>query len=231
MKKLIAILLVLTLLVGLLTACGSEVPSGQVDPVPTESPATTEDTVSLGRLEGGVYTNPYMGIGCDLDERWTYYSAKELQELPEDISEMMEGSDMEELLSKYPSITDMLAENSESYASINVVYTYLPLTERLAYKLMNNDTLIDTTLENGESSMRSSYESMGLEDITFEKVIITFLGENRTALKTHGTTSGVDYYILQVFDYTLGAYGVTVTASCFGEDITQELLDQFYAVD
>ena len=229
MKKLTAIILVLALLAGVLAGCGSKAPSGQISA--DGAPAKTPDSISLGRMEGGVYTNTYAGIGCNLDESWTYRSAKELQELPEDISEMMEGSDVEDLLSEYPSITDMMAENAETFANINVLYTYLPLTERLAYKLMDDATLIDTTLENGEATLRSTYEAMGLENITFEKSTVTFLGENRTALKTHGTVSGMDYYILQVFDYTLGAYGVTITASCLMEDTTQDMLNLFYAVD
>ena len=233
MKKLVAIILVLTFLTGVLAGCGPEVPSGQVT---SEQPASdpsdqTPDTVSLGRLEGGVYTNTYAGIGCSLDESWTYYSAEELQELPANISEVLEGSLGEDALTKNPSITDMMAENTASYGNINVVYTYLPLTERLTYKLLNDSDLIEMTLETGEAALRSSYETMGLEEISFEQVIVTFLGENRVALKTHGITSGVDYYILQIFDYSLGAYGVTVTASSFGEDTTQDLLNVFYAVE
>lgn len=233
MKKLTAILLVLALLAGVLSGCGSKVPSGQVtSETPAEdAPAETPDSISLGRLEGGVYTNTYAGIGCTLDESWTYHSAKELQELPEDMAELLEGSDVEDLMSKYPSITDMMAENAATYASINVVYTYLPITERLAYKIMSDSDLIEMTLESSEATLRSTYETMGLEDITFEESTVTFLGENRTALKTHGVISGMDYYILQVFDYSLGAYGVTITASCLMEDTTQDMLNLFYAVE
>ena len=44
-------------------------------------------------------------------------------------------------------------------------------------------------------------------------------------------TQGVPYYTLQIMDYTVGQYGVTLTVSSFVEDKTQQLLDLFYAVE
>ena len=43
MKKLIAILLVLALLTGVLTACRADVPSGEVTPLPESTEAPTEE--------------------------------------------------------------------------------------------------------------------------------------------------------------------------------------------
>lgn len=95
MKRTIALLLVLALAFGL-TACGKEDKdiSGKVTPATEAAPAITEPApetteapaedrpVSLGRMEGGVYTNEYIGIGCTLDANWTFKTAEELQELP-----------------------------------------------------------------------------------------------------------------------------------------------------
>ena len=74
MKKIIAILLVLAFL---LAGCSqnSAPHSGTVEQIPTESPVV-EKEVSLGRMEGGVYTNTYAGFGCKLDSTWTFLSAE-----------------------------------------------------------------------------------------------------------------------------------------------------------
>ena len=39
---------------------------------------------------------------------------------------------------------------------------------------------------------------------------------------------GVPYYTLQLFDYRLGQYSVTLTLASFVEDNTESLLDLFY---
>lgn len=79
MKRTIAMLLVLVLAIGLL-GCGKEdkdisgkvtpvteaatVPAGTVEAIPeTTGAADEEKAVTLGRMEGGIYTNEYLGIG------------------------------------------------------------------------------------------------------------------------------------------------------------------------
>ena len=47
----------------------------------SEAPAeTTGSSMSLGRIEGGTYTNTYAGFAIDLNSNWTYYTAQELQD-------------------------------------------------------------------------------------------------------------------------------------------------------
>lgn len=194
----------------------------------TEAPAE-ENAVSLGRMEGGIYTNTYAGFGCELDENWTYYSADELQTLPENTQELFEGTEMGELSAAYTQISDMMAENATDLTSMNVLYTQIGLQERLAYLSMSEEETIEATLAN-KDMMIEAYEQAGYENITMEKAKVTFLGEEHTALRTTATLQGYDYYILQIMDYTLGKYGVTLTVSCFFEDVTEDLLGLFYKV-
>ena len=77
----------------------------------------------------------------------------------------------------------------------------------------------------------SSYAQAGIMVSTMEKVTVSFLGEQRVALKTVGTLADMDYYILQIMDYKLGSYGVTLTLSSFVEDKTESMLELFYAVE
>lgn len=85
--------------------------------------------------------------------------------------------------------------------------------------LANMDLIVDT------------YKQMGIEVISMEKVKVTFLNEERFAVKTYAVTEGIDYYMLQLMDYHLGSYGVVLTAASYLEDNTQSVLDLFYAVD
>lgn len=207
--------------------------SGKVAPAET-APAETaapEKPLTLGRMDGGTYTNTYAGIGCTLDESWTFYGAEELQEIPAAAKEAMEGSDLGELMGDVEQITDMMAENAELMANVNVLYSKQDLAERVVVGAMSEEGILDVMLENQKDQLIQAYEQAGITISGIEKTKVTFLGEEHWALKTTGETQGVPVYFLQTFNYQLGAYSMTLTATSFVEDNTQTVLDLFYAVN
>ena len=66
---------------------------------------------------------------------------------------------------------------------------------------------------------------------SMERITVTFLGEERAALRTVGTAADVPFYMVQIFDYHLGQYSVTLTVNSYLEDRTQQILDLFYPVN
>ena len=229
MKKLFTLLLVLSLV---LCGCGSSKPTGEVTPI-TEAatePAPTEKPLSFGRIEGGTYTNDYAGIGCQLDENWSVYSAEELQELPEMINGAVEGSQMEQVMEDYPQFFDLQAENVNDLLAVNVVYTKVGMQERLTYAVLSEEETIDATLQH-KDMMIESYIQAGMEVESVEKVKLTFLGEEHWGIRTVAYTQGVPIYMLQVMNFKLGAYGMNLTATSYLEDNAQSVLDLFYVVE
>lgn len=235
-RTLLPLLLVLALL---LAGCGGkeDTVSGTVTPaqdqsstVPTGTAAApAEKDVSLGVLEGGAYTSAYAGFGCELDADWVYYGAEELQELPENVHELIENSQLGELMADASQIMDMKAENVNDLTTINVLLTKMGMQERLAYSSLSDEEVLDTILQQSDM-MAEAYTQAGFEVSAMEKVTVDFLGETRWALKTSAVTQGVDYYILQVFDYRAGQFGITLTVSSYVEDRTADLLALFYPV-
>ena len=191
---------------------------------------TDQESAALGRLEGGTYTNSYAGYGCQLDESWVYYSAQELQTLPDNVEELLADTELAEGMAQITQIMDMQAENADELATINVLYTQLGLQERLAYMVLSQEEVVDSVLAQKDTLVQS-YAQMGLEVSSIEKVQVEFLGQEYWAMKTQAMTQGVPYYTLQIMDYTVGQYGVTLTVSSFVEDKTQQLLDLFYVVE
>ena len=216
-RNLFLILVFLMTLSLMLGACGTsqEEITGTVTPVATEP--TEEHVMSIGRIEGGTYTNNYVGFAIDLDSSWTYYSAEELQEIPENVAEKFAGSELGDTLNPMTQFTDMLAENVDRMTTINVLYQKLDMQNRVAYALMDNEAILDATLEQSDM-MIEAYAQAGMEVSSMEKVAVTFLGEERTGLKTVSTMEGVPYYTLQVFEYHLGEYAATITFASFVED-------------
>ena len=236
MKRLISALLALTLVLALAGCSGNKEPGGTITPKnedtqeTTTAPAeeTTEATVSLGRMEGGVYTNEYAGFGCELDESWSFKTAEELQDLSQLTEDMLRDSTFAD--SKYSTITDMMAENYELLASINVNYTRLSVSDRVTFSTISEETLIDTTLLQ-KDDMIQSYAQSGIQVSSMEKTQVSFLGEQHYAIHTVATIEDTPYYLIQLFCFNLGGqYNVTLTLASFVEDNTAGLLELFYAV-
>ena len=235
-KRYLSLLLVLAML---LTACGAskESVSGSLQPAekPAETvpavtePAETERPVSMGRMEGGTYTNSYTGFGCSLDSSWTFYTAEELQELPGNVKEILEGSELGDTINPLEQFTDMMAENPEELCTINVLYQKVPAENRMVYAVLDEETILEGVLQE-KDAMIAAYAQGGFNVESIEMVKVTFLGEERAALKTASTTQDVPYYTLQLFDYK-GAYSTTLTLASFVEDNTAGLLDLFFPVD
>ena len=230
MKKTYRLLAALLALMLVLSGCGA--PSSgenEPDPIMTDAPATEppatepEDRpASLGRLEDRTYINDYLGFSIEFDEAWTFKTAEELQEIPENIAEILKDTELGETTASLTQIMDMQAENVDKLCSINVLYQALSMPDRLAYLTLSDEELMDLMLDESDMLVES-YTQMGLEVESVDKVQVNFCGEDRYALKCVCVLADMKYYTLQIFDYNLGRYGAVTTFSCFYEDITADL--------
>lgn len=254
MKKRVTISAMLVAMMVVCSACGgdnAEKVAGQITALENESTsvltdeatqenntseesevadvALAETPLSLGRIQGGTYTNNYVGMECKLDSSWQFYSAEELQALPENISELLEDTELGDSIQNITQIMDMQAECVTEMTSMNVLYQKMDMQQRLAYAMLDENQIIDTVLSQS-NTLTESYAQAGIEVVEISKKSINFLGEERMALLTKGTVQGADYFILQLFDYNLGEYSVTITFSSFIEDKTEQLAAMFYAI-
>lgn len=220
----------------LLTGCGGSEAAPETTAAPTAAPTTEpaaapteESPVTLGILEGNTYANRYAGLGFTLDENWVVYPAEQLQEIPEALEGMFDGTDLES--TELNNVMDFLAENANDLTTMNLNYTRLSMQERLAYTLMSEAELIDTMLSEYKDTLVASYANAGISVESIEKKTVTFLGRERTAMYTVASVEGIPYYLLQLYDYGLGAYGVTLTLGSYIDDNTEGLLDLYYAVE
>lgn len=243
-KKVVVLLVVLSLL---LVGCGGKTAetdvSGKVEPMtepvvqeeqPTEPSVAEEQPeetpVTMGRMEGGAYINEYAGYSCTLDSNWAFYGAEELQALPDNVKELLEDTEIGDSMETITQFTDMMAENANEMLTMNVLYQKIGLQERLAFAMLSESEVIDATLEE-KASMIDAYAQAGMDVETLEKVKVTFLGEERTGLKTTGTIQGMPFYILQVFDFHLGQYTVTLSVNSYMEDKTAQTLELFQPIN
>jgi hypothetical protein len=95
---------------------------------------------------------------------------------------------------------------------------------------MDEKSVLDASLQQ-KDVMIQAYAQGGIDVSSMEIVTVTFLGQEHYALKTVGETQGLPYYCLQVFDFWLGQYSMTITFASFVEDTTEDVLAMFYAVE
>lgn len=232
-NRMLALLLILALLLCGCGGEGKENVGGDLTPTQTAAPVETtvpveEKDVSMGLLEGGTYTNAYAGFGFTLDESWTIYPAEALQELPENVREMFEGTELENV--QISQFTDVMAENVDMMLTMNVLYQKLSMQERLVYAVMDDGDILDKTLAQYDTLVQA-YANGGILVESMEKKTVNFLGEERVAMYTVATVQDVPYYILQIYDYDLGEYAIVTTFGSYFEDNTESMLDLFYTVE
>ena len=123
-----------------------------------------------------------------------------------------------------------MAENSQLIANVNVLFQKLELSQRIAYSVMDEKSVLDATMAQ-KDMMIQAYSQGGINVDSMEIVTVTFLGQEHYALRTAGQMQGVPCYFLQVFDFWLGQYSMTITVSSYVEDTTGDILALFYAVE
>lgn len=195
-----------------------------------------EAELSIGRMEGGIYTNEYIGIACKLDTSWTYLTALELEDnllLAQETMQSLEslkGSDIEDAIGSNGHFYDMKANCETDMTSISILYEKLSIQVRVAVKGMTDEQIVKGMISDTDTLVKA-YEEMGLTDVKFEVKTIDYLEGKQYALLTTAKVQGIDYYCLQIQNYRLGQYGVTITLTSYLEDKTEDLAKLFYKIE
>ncbi len=206
---------------------GTTAPQETTEPEETTPP---EKEISLGKWEGTTYTNRYIGGGFELDSAWSIRTAEELQAITGAVKDVYSETEFDALFESAQQVMDMQVENTAELVSMNLLYEKLTPAQKLSFLFATEEKLVDATLAT-KDSMIAAYEQAGIMDAQMEKVTVTFMGEQRTAIRTTAKISGVDYYILQFFDYNNGDYYTCLSLASYVTDKTTELMDLWFKVD
>ena len=230
-KKWGALLLAAALLLTMSACSGGKSIRGNVTPMETTAPAqttapettvpeTTEPAFAVGSSSGNRYENTFLGIGCKLDENWTFLSDEQIRENNAAAADMM-AEEYQELVAESSVVYDMMAnhQNEVDTLSLNM--------EKLsgAAKLVTEEQYAQLSLEGLEGSL----SSMGIENIQTKVEEISFAGGTHTCIRLEGEYSGVKVYESLVC-YKRGGYMALACACTWLEDGTQAILDSFYAL-
>ena len=210
MKRLVTVLLVIVMVFGM---GGSALAIGR-----------STDKIERGVIENNVYENAFLGIGCELDEDWVFYTDEEIAENNGIAVEMLEDEELQELLEENPTLTEMWATYEDGILVTGINIENLGL---LYGMVLDEDAYIDLSLEGVERSI----EAAGLEDDKAEKITIEFAGAERSAIRVTGMYGGeVAFYQTQVC-IKVGSYMALILLQSSDEDLTEELAGLYYALE
>ena len=223
MKKIIAVLLAVLMIVSL-SACGKTPTEDDVRGEQTKNESTPQNSeveFSLGTVEGPVYENRFIGLGCRLKEGWTFYSDEQIREL-NNVATELAGEEFEDLMKNADLIHDMYATSSDQMSNINVNLEKAQMLQLAAIDLASN-------FENAFAILEQSFSNMGYTNISHEVGTITIDNKEFTSLSVTGEINGVKMYQKQIAVKCYG-YLANIAVTTFNEDTTDDIYADFYVV-
>lgn len=181
---------------------------------------TAGPELSLGSTSGNRWENEFIGIGCQLDESWTFLTDEEIRQTNQ-ISSDLVGDEYKEALESAKVIYDMMATNADGVSTIGVNLEKLSGAALLVTEEMY--------IEVSEENLVGALESMGVENIQISTEEITFAGKNHYCIRLEGEYSSIKIYETLIAVKCNG-YVACVTACTWVEDGTSEILDRFYGL-
>ena len=205
--KRIALLLVFVMALLLVSCSGNNDVRGEV--------------IELGSTSDNKYENKFFGIGCKLNDDWTFLSNGEIREM-NDITNDMGDDEMASTLETAEIIYDMSAVKSNSSGNIVINIENLGI---ISSATMKEDEYAASSVE----GIKSTFEDLMAENISVKKTTVTFAGGSHAAIEVGCEISGIKVY-QKVVCYKKDKYMACIALTSYNEDTTDEMLSYFYAI-
>lgn len=209
MKKLIAFLLLLTMTFTF-CACQGDNPAQQ--PI-------AEKEFSLGVTSGDTYESEFIGIGCELEDGWTFYSEEQIKQLNSAATDMA-GEEYQKLVEQATVVYDMYACDASQLNNININLEKAEPSEIESLNFKENFELLAPTIT-------QTFENMGYTNAEYEVTTVNVDGKTLDALRTTAEIQGIKMY-QAVFSVKCNGYIASAAVTTYYEDTINDILDRFY---
>lgn len=193
------------------------------DATQAEDAGNSTETVdiSLGHSANNTYENSFTGIGCKLDDSWTFLTDEQIQSVNK-ITADLAGEEFKKALENASVLYDMMATQSETSNSLNVTFEKLPIL----YYTMSGEQYAEL----GMDKLSKSLQNMGFQNLNLEISKTKFLGEDTACVKVFGTYEERALYEILV-PVNCHGYMVLYSISSIGTDETEKILESFYRMN
>lgn len=226
MKKLLAIIISALLVLCLVTGCSKTDDNVDLDNKDNSSSQSSETDktdakLTLGTVSGTTYENEFMGIGCKLEDGWTFASEDDLKALINITIDKFD-EDYQEQLEAATILYAMQATDSATGNNININL------EKLSG--LNKTLTASKYVDSAMSQMSSALESAGFSNLEIQKTEVEIDGTKHPAIAISADVSGIKIYE-KVVCIKCGDYIANITLATVSSDTTDELLSKFYNLD
>ena len=188
----------------------------------SQSVIITSNQSIAGTVQGNVYENSFIGIGCKLDENWVFADREEIKGVASFADEYI-SDEYKEATGDANIWYDMVASNALTAGNVNVNI------EKVNINSMDNINCIDI-IEEAALVIEKSYKDMGASDFAYEIDKITVDGREVDALIVAVDFSGI--IIGQVaFPIKCNGYIANISFSSMSAEELEYLINSFYWID
>lgn len=177
----------------------------------------TADTI-FGEVRNETYENAFLGLGCTL-EGWHYYTDEELEKVNQRTKEALSNA-LDDLVDR--NIGIMMAEGPDGKQNVNIqlqnVKNYTAI-----YKMMGLENVATNSLDGFKVTLGAA----GFTDIQVCVDDVTVGEQNFTCVKGEYKIRDIQVYFKQLWEIQ-DNYLVTVTATAYLEDTTDEVFSKFF---
>ena len=221
MKRVLALLIVL-MVVFSFAACGADQEDVRGEQINNGSATAGSDAeFSLGDTEGLTYENKFIGIGCTLENGWSFYSDEQIKQI-NNAAKDMAGDEYAEEMKNAELVYDMFATDANQRNNMNVNLQKVNVVTLATYDA-------EKSFRSQFDSLKQALENMGYTDVAFEIGNIQVAGKDYVCLNISAQINGVNMYQKMIAIKCKG-YIATITVSTLLEDTTEAIYAKFYAV-
>lgn len=220
MKKLLAIILSVLLVLCLATGCSAKNDSDKNGSSNSQS-SDSMVKLTMGTVNGTTYENEFIGIGCKVDDGWTFASEDDLKALI-DITIDKFDEKYQEQLEAAAIVYAMQVTDASTGNNININLEKLTGLN----KTMTASKYVDSSL----GQMSTALETAGFSNLQIQKTEVEIDGTKHAAIAINADFSGVKIYE-KVVCIKCDDYMANITLATVSSDTTDELLSKFYNLD
>lgn len=215
MKKLLAILMILSVILSLCACAGP----GNIRGEQSGEDDVKDEEFSLGEVEGLKYESKFIGLGCKLPDDWHFYSDEEIKKL-NNMAADMAGKDYQEAIKNASLVYDMFASDDSQMNNINVTLEKVSVVQLATLDLAKN-------YEKQIPTIKAAFENMGYSNVQCEVSTVKIDGKELTCLRSTAKVAGMTMHQVS-FSRKCNGYLAAIAVTAFDKDVLQNLLDAFY---
>ncbi len=183
--------------------------------------APPEPEFTLGTVNGNVYENTFIGIGCTLGSEWTFFSDEQIKQ-QNNVAADLAGEEFQKMMENATVVYDMFASHSNQ---INTVVVNLEKVDKLQLAVLDYDSYFEGTVE----PIKQSLGNMGFTNITHNIGSVKIDSTDFTCLNVNSELGDFKMY-QTVIAIKCNGYLANVTLSGDSPEAIASALECFYLI-